>query len=204
MAFPKRLLSEGEELVIDSRPHWIALFWPAAETLVFAAAVVAILVYVPDSWPAWVRWAAVVAGLVAFVAWPLPALIRWATSHFVVTTDRLVHRSGWFAKRSMEVPLENINDVRFGQTVFERMIGAGDLIVESAGEHGQEVFSDIRKPEAVQKTIYEMSELNNRRMRGAAGPASVADELAKLQRLREDGVLSEPEFEQQKSKLLGS
>ena len=104
----------------------------------------------------------------------------------------------------MEIPLENISDVRFNQTVFERAIGAGDLTLESPGTFGQENFSDVRRPERVQKTIYEMNEANRRRMTGPPeGPASVADELDKLHRLRHDGVITEQEFETQKARLLG-
>jgi hypothetical protein len=103
----------------------------------------------------------------------------------------------------MEIPLENISDVRFSQGVFERIIGAGDLVLESAGEFGQETFTNIRHPEAVQKTIYEMNESNLRRMQvPAAPPASIADELAKLDRLRDEGVITEDEFEAQKARLL--
>jgi len=205
--FPRRLLSQGEELVMDLRPHWIALVYPLAATLLIVAGVVAALVYAPDSWPSWTRWAVVAVGLVLFLWWPLPRLVKWATSHFVVTSDRLIHRSGWIAKRSMEIPLEKISDVRFHQTVFERMIGAGDLTIESPGEFGQERFDDIRKPEVVQKAIYEMGEANQRRMMTPVSTPvatdSVADELAKLQRLRADGVITEEEYQAQKGRLLG-
>lgn len=202
MAFPKRLLSTGEDLILDLRPHWIALVWPIILIALDAAAVIVLLVYLPDSWPGWVGWAIVLAGL-AFALWqPIPKIVAWATSHFVVTTDRVIHRDGWFAKRSMEIPLENISDVRFQQGVFERLIGAGDLILESAGEHGQETFGDIRKPEAVQKTIYEMNEANQRRMREPTVAPSAADELAKLDRLLDQGVISEEEFQTQKARLL--
>jgi uncharacterized membrane protein YdbT with pleckstrin-like domain len=153
-----------------------------------------------------VRWLVVLAGAALFVWGPLRRIVAWATSHFVVTTDRVIHRAGWFAKHSMEIPLENISDVRFNQTVFERAIGAGDLTLESPGTFGQERFSDVRHPEHVQKTIYEMNEANRQRMSGAGqagGSSSVADELAKLDRLRDDGVISDQEFEAQKARLLG-
>jgi uncharacterized membrane protein YdbT with pleckstrin-like domain len=154
-----------------------------------------------------VTWALVVAGIALFAIFPLPRLVRWATSHFVVTSDRLIHRSGWLAKHSMEIPLEKISDVRFHQGVFERMIGAGDLTIESPGEYGQESFSDIRRPEQVQKLIYEMGEANQRRMVSpspASAPVSgsLADELAKLEHLRAGGVLSESEFQAEKARLL--
>jgi hypothetical protein len=102
----------------------------------------------------------------------------------------------------MEIPLENISDVKFNQSVFERVIGAGDLILESPGTFGQEVFGDVRKPEHVQKSIYEMTEANRRRMVSPGSAPSMADELAKLDRLRDEGVLSEDEFQAQKARLL--
>jgi uncharacterized membrane protein YdbT with pleckstrin-like domain len=201
MTFPRRLLSEGEELVLDLRPHWIALVWPLAEIVLDVAGVALILAYMPDSWPIWVRWLVVLLGVGLILISAVPKIVAWATSHFVVTTDRVIHRSGWFAKRSMEIPLENISDVRFSQGVFERVIGAGDLVLESAGEFGQQSFTNIRRPESVQKTIYETNEANQRRMRIPAS-ASVADELAKLDRLRDEGVISDVEFEAQKARLL--
>jgi uncharacterized membrane protein YdbT with pleckstrin-like domain len=204
MPFPRRLLAEGEELIMDLRPHWIALAMPLGETVLLVAAVIATLIYVPDSWPTAARLAIVAVGVVLFLIHPLRLIVAWATSHFVVTSDRVIHRSGWFAKQSMEIPLEKLSDVKFKQSVFERMIGAGDLILESAGEFGQEVFGDVRKPEHVQKTIYEMNEANQRRMVAPATPApSLADELAKLDRLRDEGVLTEDEFQAQKARLLG-
>jgi uncharacterized membrane protein YdbT with pleckstrin-like domain len=179
---------------------------PIVETAAILAAVILALVYMPDSWPTVMRWLVVLAGIAWFVWRPLRRIVAWATSHFVLTTDRVIHRAGWFAKRSMEIPLENISDVRFNQTVFERLIGAGDLTLESPGTFGQERFSDVRHPEHVQKTIYEMNEANRQRMSGigqGGGSSSVADELAKLDRLRDDGVISNQEFEAQKARLLG-
>ena len=216
MPFPKRLLSAKEELVLDLRPHWIALVGPVALSLLILGGMIAALAYMPESWPGWLTWGVILVALVLFAAGPLPLLVRWATSHFVVTSDRLIHRSGWIAKKSMEIPLEKISDVRFNQTVFERMIGGGDLTIESPGEYGQEKFSDIRRPEHVQKVIYEMGEANQRRLVTPDPPVtppsvsphahvsegSITEELAKLGRLRDAGVLSEAEFQAEKSRLV--
>ena len=215
MPFPKRLLSSNEELVLDLRPHWIALVAPVVLTLLILGGMIAVLAYMPESWPGWLTWGTILVAVVLFAIGPLPIIVRWATSHFVVTSDRLIHRSGWLAKKSMEIPLEKISDVRFNQTVFERMIGAGDLTIESPGEFGQEKFSDIRRPEHVQKLIYEMGEANQRRMvtpppqtpppvspHAHFAGASVSEELAKLGRLRDSGVLSETEFQAEKARLL--
>lgn len=207
MPFPRRLLTDGEDLVLDLRPHWIALVEPILETILIVVAMGLALGYMPNSWPDWVRWAVVILAIVLILVRPVRLFIAWITSHFVVTTDRLIHRVGLIAKRSMEIPLEKISDVRFHQNVFERAIGAGDLTIESPGEFGQETFAHVQDPENVQKTIYAMSEENQRRMTASAAPPpaqpSLADELAKLDRLRDDGVISEEEFEAQKARLLG-
>jgi uncharacterized membrane protein YdbT with pleckstrin-like domain len=203
VAFPRRLLTDHEELILDLRPHWIALAGPVLLGVVLLAGLIVALVFTPDSWRSWVRWAEAAAAIVLFVWLAVPRIVAWLTSHFVVTTDRLIHRSGWISKRSMEIPLEKISDVRFHQGVFERMIGAGDLVLESAGEFGQETFADVRHPERVQKVVYEMGERNQQARAAPAPPSpSTADELDKLNRLRADGVLSEEEFEAQKTRLL--
>ena len=210
MPFPKRLLTSDEEVVLDTRPHWIALVGPVAVTLLLIAGLVAALVNIHGTGggkSVLRRWIVVIVVLVLFVAYPLRRFVQWATSHFVVTNERLIHRSGLVAKRSMEVPLNRINDVRFEQGVFERIIGAGDLIVESAGERGQEVFDDVRHPEAVQKVIYERAEAYQGRFagQGGAGPArpSVGEELQRLADLRDRGAITDTEFQAQKGRLLG-
>ncbi len=200
MAFPRRLLSENEELILDLRPHWIALAGPVAVTLIVVVAWVILLGKV-DGVPALIVTGAAVLVLLWY---PVRAFVAWVTSHFVVTSDRLVHREGLVARSSMEVPLEAINDVRFSQNILERMVGAGDLVIESAGERGQEVFANVRGPESVQKTIYEMRERNVPRGAGSVGASapSMSVELQRLADLRDRGVLTEQEFQAQKARIL--
>jgi len=209
MPFPRRLLIPDEQLVLDLRPHPIALVMPTIVTIVgfVAASWLTAKTDVAD----WVWW---VLFLILLVLYPVPKLIAWLTSNFAVTSDRVIHRQGFIAKRSMEIPLEAINDVRFEQGILDRMVGAGTLIISSASEFGRNTFDDIRHPEAVQKVIYEQGESNKKRMyQGSAagqGPPppppaapSATTELERLARLRADGVLSEEEFQAQKAKILG-
>lgn len=222
MPFPRRLLVPGEELVVDLRPHWIALALPTIATLGVLAVGIWLIATLSDRFT-WITWVVLAGMAVLLLAYPARRLTRWLTSHFVVTSDRLINREGWIAKHSMEIPLEAINDVRLHQSVFERIIGAGTLIVQSASESGREEFKAIRKPEEVQKTIYHQGELNQRRMYqpGAAAPQatppgsreparpapplapSTVTELERLADLRAKGVLTEEEFQAQKARILG-
>ena len=212
MPFPKRLLVPGEELVLDLRPHWIALVLPSLATI----GVVIAGFWLISKFDGVVNWVVLVGMAILLILYPLRRLVWWLTSYFVVTTDRLIHREGWIAKHSMEIPLEAINDVRFRQTVFERIIGAGTLVVQSASESGREEFKAIRNPEEVQKTIYHQGEMNQQRMFRTAGTTAVppppsgvpmapstVSELERLADLRAKGVLTEDEFQAQKARILG-
>jgi uncharacterized membrane protein YdbT with pleckstrin-like domain len=214
MTFPRRLLIPDEELILDLRPHPVALALPVI--VVVIELIVATWATVTFDFSSWIWWALF---LVIFVLYPLRRLVWWLTSNFAVTTDRVIHREGFIAKRSMEIPLEAINDVRFEQGIWDRIVGAGTLLISSASEFGTNSFSHIRHPEEVQKTIYHQGEMNKKRMyqgdraAQAAPPAPVppaspgapnaTTELERLGRLRADGVLTEEEFQAQKAKILG-
>jgi uncharacterized membrane protein YdbT with pleckstrin-like domain len=209
MAFPRRLLVEGEELVLDLRPHWIALVGPAIVTVAALVGWILIPGSVHGSAHGFVFWIVTAAAVILIVWLAVRPVIDWATSHFVVTSDRVIHRRGLVAKHSMEIPLEHVNDVRFSQNVLERVIGAGTLVIQSASEQGREEFKDVRHPEEVQKTIYRVGEQNKSRMYrgGSSSPPvspSVTTELERLADLRAKGVLTEAEFQAQKARILGS
>jgi len=215
MAFPRRLLIEDEELILDLRPHWIALVGPIAVTVLVVIGWIVALIYAPEDGTgrSAVIWGALGIGVLVLLWYPLRAIVAWATSNFAVTSDRIIHREGFIAKHTMEIPLEAINDIRFHQSVFERMVGAGDLIIQSASEFGRNVFANIRDPEAVQRTIYQEGERNKERMyqgRGATAALasspqapSVTSELERLAQLHDKGVLTDAEFQDQKRRILG-
>ncbi|HKY13608.1 MAG TPA: PH domain-containing protein [Microthrixaceae bacterium] len=222
MAFPRAHLNQNEEVVIEMHPHWwflvprgILLF----AGLVFGGFALGVgdgSVSTSEEALRWFAVAVVVVTLLVFVA----RLIQYVSTDFVVTNERCIYRSGVFAKRGVEIPLDRINTVFFNQSIFERLIRAGDIGIESAGENSRQEFSDIYNPVFVQTTIYrEMEEYENRRqdrlgkvMHGhghaasASAPSSltVAEQLEKLHQLKAQGALTEQEYDAQKAKLLGS
>lgn len=208
--FPQKLLADHEKIVFDLKPHWVALLPMVLWTVLFT--VLWILGYrvagaqLDD--PNLAQNIIAIACLSLIFLFAVTPFMRWSTTHFVLTTDRLITRSGVIAKHSREIPLERINDVTFNQTVIDRALGAGDLLIESAGERGQSRISNVRCPEEVQLMIYkETEENNNRMMRGgqstieAAGP-DIPSQIEALARLRDSGALSETEFEAKKTQLL--
>ena len=152
----------------------------------------------------WISWASIVLPVLSLL-WFVWTYITWRTTNFVVTTDRLIFRQGVVAKKGKEIPLERINDISFNQTIFERLIGAGDLLIESGGEQGQQRFTDIRKPFEVQNLIYKsIEQAKARDMDRMAGrrELSLPEQIEKLDDLRQKGVITQADFEAKKAQLL--
>jgi uncharacterized membrane protein YdbT with pleckstrin-like domain len=196
------LLSPGEEIITEFRPHWLQIVKEVALTVGVGVLIVLVLVTVGDDWAGWL----VGAILLAWFAVVVTEFVRWWTTQHVITNERVIHRAGLISKQGKEIPLEVINDVAFHQGVVERMFGSGDLLIESAGTHGQSRYTDIPKPEVIQKIIYEARENRMAGMRGGPAPAAAAttaEQLDTLSRLHDEGKLTDQEFQDQKAKLLG-
>jgi uncharacterized membrane protein YdbT with pleckstrin-like domain len=204
MAFPTRLLDDHESITVDLHPHGWFLVPPIVAVVVAVAGGIATLRLtdvdtVPRTVATWLSIAAIGSAIV----WLVVRYARWLTTHFVVTDRRIIFRAGLFTKRGVEIPLDRVNTVHFSQGLFERMVGAGDLLIESGGESGQQHFTDIRQPDRVQGVIH--AEMDRRRHRDAPGAVvDVADQLEKLEVLLSRGTITPEEFDRQKRRLLGA
>ena len=198
MGFPRKLLNDGEDVILDLRPHWWFLSKPIFVTVLLLVATIALRNVEYAS-------AVALALLALSVLWLLARWLKWSNNNFVLTTDRLIARKGVLSKSGREIPLERINDIAVNQSLFERLMRSGDLMIESAGERGQQHFPDMAKPFLVQNAIYaEMERAAARdadRMAGAR-QLSIPEQIEKLDELRQRGVISNAEFEAKKSQLL--
>ena len=208
MGYPTRLLSEDEVIESQFRPHWSGILREGLIVLVGIALAIVLRIFFEElSYWVYVALAAVVVLLIT------RGLVRWMTTLHVITNERLIYRAGFIAKSGTEIPLEVIQNVAFNQTIIERIFGTGDLMIESAGTHGQTRYRDIPNPEGVQSLIYRMREIRisevesgnaaRRRLSGGESTESTASQLEKLAGLHDQGKLTDAEFEAEKAKLLG-
>ncbi|MBT8202921.1 MAG: PH domain-containing protein [Acidimicrobiia bacterium] len=209
MTFPRDQLNEREKVVLDLHPHWW-FFAPQTVALIGAVVLGLVALVFFEAYPVV---SIMAAALIVFVLfWFAARYLVWTTTNFVLTTDRLINRSGVLSRSGIEIPLERINTVFFRQSLFERILGAGELVVESAGEMGQQAFGNVRKPLNVQNEIYRQMEGNENRKFDRVGrnlgnggePAtmSIPDQIERLADLRSKGIISDAEFEAKKTDLL--
>jgi uncharacterized membrane protein YdbT with pleckstrin-like domain len=205
MPYPRKLLNDYETLALDLHPHW----WYFAESVfsLIVSIVLGVVVVAMDA-ASWLKWVVLIL-IVLSALWVLHTYLKWITTHFVITSDRVIFRHGVLAKSGIEIPLERVNSVHFDQGIFERMVGAGDLLIESGAKEGQQRFTDIRNPDRVQNLIHSQMQAREDSMYGVNQPdtttatsGDVATQLEKLEGLRDRGSLSPAEFELQKRRLL--
>ncbi|WP_369140033.1 PH domain-containing protein [Modestobacter versicolor] len=159
MAYPDKVLGADEEVVRHLHPHWTTVFWPVVLflLLVGAASFGAALVPAGDQQGMWRLVVVAAAAVLALVLVAAP-LLRWRTTHYVVTTHRLLYRTGVLARQGRDIGLSRITDVSYKQTLWERLINSGTVSIETAGEGGPTVFAAIPDSDGVQQLLNQLVE----------------------------------------------
>jgi uncharacterized membrane protein YdbT with pleckstrin-like domain len=232
MAYVDSLLASGERIVRRAHQHWFILVWRARwAVLGLIIAVVLVVLRALNSgstgllWDAlgWLSLILVIFG-VASLVW---GVLQFRSEEYVITTRRIIHSEGVVNKRATDSSLEKINDAVLVESLFGRIFGFGDLDVLTASESGIEKLRMLRDAKTFKKSMLEAKhelelELTRPTMppvRGQeaapvapAAPAptpevdtadEVANALARLGALRDQGVISPQEFEAKKAELLG-
>ena len=139
--------------------------------------------------------------LLLLILWKL--LVLRSYEH-VLTNRRMIQQTGIFQKSSMDAPLDKVNNVEHHQSLWGRILGYGDVEIDTASEHGCTRFVDIARPLEFKSAIVATSEAY--RSRGFAPSAPVgpsgADRMRQLKGLLDDGLISPEEFEMKRRKLL--
>jgi uncharacterized membrane protein YdbT with pleckstrin-like domain len=205
MAYPSRLLNDNETVSVDLHPHWWFLVSPMLALVAgIIGGVVTLVMTEADSTTRTVAGWSTIAALALSAIWLISRYGRWLTTHFVVTNRRVIFRSGLLVKRGTEIPLDRVGTVNSRQGLLGRMVGAGDLLIETGGDTGQQRFTDIRQPDRVQRVLHAEIEARELGGRSADGVVDVADQLEKLESMLLRGTLTPDEFDRQKRRLLGS
>ncbi|WP_433347288.1 PH domain-containing protein [Micromonospora sp. CA-111912] len=164
MAFPEDVLTEDEHVVLHLHPHWKSVVRPVLVLVLAVAAVVAAWILLPDGEASTIA-LYVVAGLALllvlwFGLWPF---LVWRSTHYLFTNERVLLQQGVLSRDRRDIPLTRINDHAMSQRFVERLLGCGTLTIESAGERGQSMLTDVPGVDRVQTKLYELVEAHHDR-----------------------------------------
>jgi uncharacterized membrane protein YdbT with pleckstrin-like domain len=162
VAYPDKLLAEDEKVVEHLHPHWITLV-PATLWFIAIVGVDSYLIsLVADHTDGTTQNALVIALIVVgflLLCWlTFAPWLQWRTTHYVFTSHRVLIRRGILRRTGRDIALQRINDVGFTQSLWDRMVRAGTLTIESAGENGQEELKNIPRSDQQQQLLNRLIE----------------------------------------------
>lgn len=150
MALKRSSLLPGEEVLAVMRRHWRPVALPGLLAALAAAGAGALLAGLGGT-PPWLRYgAAGAAGVVVLRA--LAVYLRWQRDTITLTNLRILRLQGVLSRSVASVQLVNVVEVHCHQRLTERLLGAGDLVVELAGVDPV-LLPGIRRPRLLQRLV---------------------------------------------------
>ncbi len=167
MPYPDKVLTDGEEVVASLHPHVLTVFWPVVRLLLVVGAASFGMAMIPVGRNQGVfRLVVLCAAVLLLLVSVVRPLMRWRTTHYVITSHRLLHRTGVLTRRGRDIALSRITEVSFSQALWERVIGSGTLRIASAGDEPT-VLTRVPGSERVQTLLNHMIEEDaDRRVHG--------------------------------------
>lgn len=146
----------AEQVVARLRPHGRALFWPSMMLIVAAGATS----YFAGSFELpWQNLAVLGAGFVLItLLWFIP-LMAWLGTRYVVTTRRLIIRTGLVVRIRQELLHSRGYDVTVRKNAFQSLWGSGDVVINAGQEHPLRL-RDVPNANLMQGALNDLVEKN--------------------------------------------
>lgn len=202
------LLGENEQILLVSRQHWFNLIGSILLEIIIIILLIVITAVAASAFSDF-------AGIIALVGailmlFPIGTMVRdilnWMNLQYIVTSRRVVQVNGVINKNVIDSSLEKVNDVHMSQSAWGRLFNYGDVEILTASELGVNLFRRIQNPIRFKTTMLNAKENmetdSDRRVVRAKAGGDIPSLIASLEQLRQEGILTEEEFQQKKSDLL--
>ncbi|HZF13292.1 MAG TPA: PH domain-containing protein [Thermoanaerobaculia bacterium] len=201
-------LQPGEEVLYRAHPSRIPLIPPlAGVVLALLAGVVMLRFVVPPGHDGAVG---IGVGLLVLVLLAVAGMryLRLISREYILTNQRLLQQQGLLSKRSIDSYLSKINNIEYSQTFWGRLLGVGDLKIDTANADEPSIFPAIADPLGFKRAIaaaveaYLASGARPAMAATAAAAPSGAERLRQLKGLLDDGLITQAEFDAKRKQLL--
>ena len=151
MALPRKFLNDDEELLAELRPHWIFLFGPLFTSIgVWVGLIVLVVLW--QKAPGWTNYPILILALIPGL-WLLGRFVRWRSYVVALTSTRILVRQGILGRDTVQLRLQRITEVNIRQSLLERILGTGSLLIDVQGEDDTLTMEYMRKPAVVQRVL---------------------------------------------------
>ena len=213
MGYVASLMGEDEQVLYITLHHWTAYaarVWALMLLLIVGVALAVVANLYGPSWtgalglgPSVAAAAPIVIGLL-LVVYPLATMVvahlRWRADQFIVTNYRVIRIRGILSKSVIDSSLEKVNDVMLTQSVLGRMFDFGDIEIMTSSEVGVNKLTRIARPIAFKRAMLDAKQdLEDPSRTTVVNLPSLLRQLADL---RDQGVLTEDEYQAKKEQLL--
>lgn len=145
---PKETVAEGEEKKVFSvRPTLLFVKIGYAAAVISAFLLVVVFWYLGQALGIDISpWISVPAGLALLL---IPAFyhLKQKTVLYTLTDSKIEIDEGFIFQNSRNVPLRSIQDVSVSSTIWQRMLGFGDVLIDNASEDGGKiVLKNVNTP----------------------------------------------------------
>jgi len=203
-SYVQSLLGDREAIVLVSRQHWFILVSSilleiVAILFIFAVTIAVAILY---------SLAAPLVALIGFLILLIPIatmtrdILSFTNRQFIVTNRRVMQIGGIFNKYVVDSSLEKVNDIMMTQSAFGRIFNYGDVQILTASEMGANLFKRIEDPIRFKTAMLNAKEKLERDGDGGRSHTDIPDLMAEIARLRQQGILSEDEFQRIKQDLI--
>ena len=151
--------------VIRPSMKQVKAWYVFAVLLIVAAVVVQAKYLTPKEQPPWLPPVSLVVLLI-----PIRRHIRRQTIKVTITGDKLRYESGLLSKTTRNIQLSKVQDVRVEQSLGQRMMGVGDLSIETSGESSRLEVDNIDQPQAIADEIIAASQEHGSTQAGGGRP----------------------------------
>ncbi len=212
MGYVERMLGQNEKKVFVTHQHWMTLASALLGNLALALVIVIVAAIVIGPMTNPLGWLALVL-LVVPIGRFIWAYLVWTNREYIITNRRVIQMSGVVNKNVFDSSLEKVNDVKLTQSFFGRIFNFGTVEILTASEIGVNQFNTLEDPIKFKTTMInakEALELGGtsrfaQRPPAPAAPAAPNDIsalIAQLDNLRQQGLLTQAEFQAKKEELL--
>ena len=165
-------LMPGERSIALVRQHWSVLAGHILGALVVIVVAIVLDAKLPTKIGSTsittVKNVIVLVLIVASVLWAGLRILRWRFATYHLTDRRIVMEGGILSRTAETIPLDRIQNTVIHRPFGDRLIGAGDIEIESAGRDGVEVLHRIPKAEAFYNEL--LTDHERTAIRGRATP----------------------------------